>query len=1352
MKYLIYEMFSGVGFCNQLFSFETAIYMANTSNRKLILLIKNPLCHCGQTSWEFGHFLDYFSDRYLEYLPNAIQVIYGRNDDKKIIDIIADKSLTKHIVYKDRFSNVVFIDKELDTIEEDNNINQYLKGRHKQHTYFDDNENYQYIYINQSNASRIFYNFYTNDSNIITINNIAYSLTKLNPNIEEYLKTIKLPDKFVAIHLRFGDKKHDVSIINNRTKEYLDNINFNLIKSVNLPVIVMCDRKDSNFLSHFKNNNIDIIFTDTLIGNNYKTIDTLSQFKRREVVEFLIEKYICENSDIFIANSGSTVSNYINYIRFINNKSYCNLYSNTSDKKCYNNIVSFIDNQSGGGNLLSWKSFWTNNVIKNPYKYKIITLTNNGYKELTENLLLSMKKIGILHSIKIYCLDIDCFNYFNQKYIYNDVELINNVESKLANWIQYTAPQSSNLEGKKIWAEVTKYKIIVINYELNKGNDVIFIDGDIIINQPFVKDLYNNIGNNDIIIQSDNAERGGRDCMCTGFFLMKSNKKTIETTNFNNIDMENFPNDQQYLRWAANKYCLTYKYLDLDLYPNGKYYRTYKPISNIVHFNYDSGHGKIKRMKDFNVYYVSNPIHCMTFYDWLSYDISPSDIIINSSVQDLSDRLTNLPIGVQHDYLKYYFDNHNNEFINNPGKNTALCLESFARNTDRNRRGEHAINRYTITANIGGKTFITKQRYDGVSYFKNIGKFKFVICPEGNGIDTHRLWETLYSKGIPIVENNEIMRKKLEGLPILWTNNYSELTEDYLNSKYEEILKTNYDFSYLMLSFYSNKCQSEIIERSKFWCFKRNLGDLFNKYYSNISINTFNKPDVIDKTQSNILPNNLSNLSNRSEYFALKDGTGIPLDKKLDNLFNKTNGVFIDVGAHDGIQQSCTCYLEKHKKWNGILITPNRDKFFECVKNRPDSLSKQFACVEPTYTQNMISGDFWKLSGSRNGTKNNTNRIENVPCNTLTTIIDMNALEFRVKYNKDLYNDIDIIKIDTTTHEYEVLLGLDLNKYKPKYILIEILKEDYTKITEYLNNNSYKLHSNFSYYTKENHRRWDGTHNDYLFVRGDTPQPPLVNVNSNINESPVQNITLTINELNHDLPTPPPIITPPSPPPPPSPATSLETKNLPKSLSQINQDINIIEFYNQKRGGFFVDVGAYDGIKFSNTYLLEKEYNWNGICIEPGRRFYQKLIDVRSTTCIECAIYRESGLELEFIDCGDDDEKGSMLSGLSLSASYRTKNNAKETYLVKTKTLNEILIENNAPNFIDYISIDVEGAETSVLMSIDFNKYTFGYITIEFNNNSYLKGVIDNILTANGYIFKQINKFDIDYIHNSVHK
>ena len=82
------------------------------------------------------------------------------------------------------------------------------------------------------------------------------------------------------------------------------------------------------------------------------------------------------------------------------------------------------------------------------------------------------------------------------------------------------------------------------------------------------------------------------------------------------------------------------------------------------------------------------------------------------------------------------------------------------------------------------------------------------------------------------------MKKKLEGLPVLWTKDYTELTEEYLEEKYKEILETKYDFSYLFLSFYGDKLKDEIYQRSKFWCFKKNLGDFFNEYYKTINFNT----------------------------------------------------------------------------------------------------------------------------------------------------------------------------------------------------------------------------------------------------------------------------------------------------------------------------------------------------------------------------------------------------------------------------------------------------------------------------------------------------------------------------------
>ena len=53
------------------------------------------------------------------------------------------------------------------------------------------------------------------------------------------------------------------------------------------------------------------------------------------------------------------------------------------------------------------------------------------------------------------------------------------------------------------------------------------------------------------------------------------------------------------------------------------------------------------------------------------------------------------------------------------------------------------------------------------------------------------------------------------------------------------------------------------------------------------------------------------------------------------------------------------------------------------------------------------------------------------------------------------------------------------------------------------------------------------------------------------------------------------------------------------TYSQLGQDLDVIKHYNFKENGFFVEIGANDGISLSNTYLLEKKYNWKGLCIEP---------------------------------------------------------------------------------------------------------------------------------------------------------
>jgi len=73
------------------------------------------------------------------------------------------------------------------------------------------------------------------------------------------------------------------------------------------------------------------------------------------------------------------------------------------------------------------------------------------------------------------------------------------------------------------------------------------------------------------------------------------------------------------------------------------------------------------------------------------------------------------------------------------------------------------------------------------NYLINLTRHKFCFCPQGNGIDTHRFWECLYLGGIPVVKK-EINSNFYAQLPVLFVDNWEIITEEYLNSKYAEII------------------------------------------------------------------------------------------------------------------------------------------------------------------------------------------------------------------------------------------------------------------------------------------------------------------------------------------------------------------------------------------------------------------------------------------------------------------------------------------------------------------------------------------------------------------------------------
>lgn len=200
--------------------------------------------------------------------------------------------------------------------------------------------------------------------------------------------------------------------------------------------------------------------------------------------------------------------------------------------------------------------------------------------------------------------------------------------------------------------------------------------------------------------------------------------------------------------------------------------------------------------------------------------------------------------------------------------------------------------------------------------------------------------------------------------------------------------------------------------------------------------------------------------------------------------------------------------------------------------------------------------------------------------------------------------------------------------------------------------------------------------------------------------------------------------------------------------SQIGQDIDVLNFYKNKTNGFFVEIGASDGIHISNTYLLEKNYNWKGICVEPIPKNYEALCKNRPNSfCCDMAIYSESHKSVVF-DVADCD----LLSGISdfIDCHKQTVDAKKTQIVVMTLTLNDLLEKYNSPLFIDYLSLDTEGSELEILKAFDFNKYTFGLIDVEHNYEEPKRTEIRTLLTSNGYIHRRHNDFDDSYQHSSL--
>jgi FkbM family methyltransferase len=205
-------------------------------------------------------------------------------------------------------------------------------------------------------------------------------------------------------------------------------------------------------------------------------------------------------------------------------------------------------------------------------------------------------------------------------------------------------------------------------------------------------------------------------------------------------------------------------------------------------------------------------------------------------------------------------------------------------------------------------------------------------------------------------------------------------------------------------------------------------------------------------------------------------------------------------------------------------------------------------------------------------------------------------------------------------------------------------------------------------------------------------------------------------------------------------------------LSKIDRRIEKhLDFNN----GFFVELGANDGIAQSNSLYFERYKNWSGILIEPNYENYIKCVTNRGSrnrvfqaACVSSA-YDKEKVSLSFANLMTVMREGSTdNTNIDLHLQNAKKFlNGQEIYEFEApaKTLQAIFEESNAPYLMDLLSLDVEGAELEVLKGVNHREYRFKVICVEARNFYEM----NNFLTKQEYKFlEQISTHDYLFANN----
>jgi FkbM family methyltransferase len=172
--------------------------------------------------------------------------------------------------------------------------------------------------------------------------------------------------------------------------------------------------------------------------------------------------------------------------------------------------------------------------------------------------------------------------------------------------------------------------------------------------------------------------------------------------------------------------------------------------------------------------------------------------------------------------------------------------------------------------------------------------------------------------------------------------------------------------------------------------------------------------------------------------------------------------------------------------------------------------------------------------------------------------------------------------------------------------------------------------------------------------------------------------------------------------------------------SQVLQDLFLDRWiFREMEGGQFIDIGAHDGVTYSNTWFFEKQRRWQGICVEPNPSVFKRLLANRTCTTLNCCVSDRGGV-VRFQKINGYSE---MLSGIidkyeaahaqRIRDEMQEHGGSSEIISMPARTFSDIAEEHGISE-VHYVSIDTEGGELDILKTADFRKVFVHAMSVEY--------------------------------------